>query len=49
MKFEHAPGNGIENIRWGDQTFPMGRISLSLLHGGVLTLFLNLHILRQLG
>ena len=30
------------------QTFPLGRVLLDLLHGGVF-LFLNLHILRQLG
>ena len=26
---------GLKNIRWGVQTFPLGRISLGLLHRGV--------------
>ena len=28
-------GMGMRNIRWGDQTFPLGRIPLGLLHRGV--------------
>ena len=26
---------GLKNIRWGDQAFPLGRVLLDLLHGGV--------------
>ena len=43
MKFENSLGIGFENIRWGDQTFPLGRPNLSvgegfvgLLHRGVM-------------
>ena len=28
-------GTGLKNIRWEDQTFPLGRISLGLLHRSV--------------
>ena len=39
VKFENALGNGFENIRWGDQTFPLERVLLDLSHGGVLNFF----------
>ena len=35
VKFENALGNRFEKY-WGDQTFPLGRVLLGLLHGGVL-------------
>ena len=36
MKFQNELRNGLKNIRWGDQTFPLGRISLGLLNRGVM-------------
>ena len=28
-------GMGLTNIRWGDETFPLGRVSFGLLRGNV--------------
>ena len=36
VKFENAQGNGFEKYSLGKQTFPLGRISLGLLHRGSL-------------
>ena len=44
MKFENAPGNGLKNICWEVQTFPLGRISLGLLHRSVFNFISDLII-----
>ena len=36
VKLENALGNGFENICWGDQTVPLERVTLVLLHKGIL-------------